>query len=48
MHVGHAFSLSKAEFTAGYQRLKGKHVLFPFGFHCTGLKKKGNYFCVLK
>lgn len=37
LHVGHAFSLSKAEFTAGYQRMLGKRVLFPFGFHCTGM-----------
>uniref|UniRef100_A0A6A7G3Q8 leucine--tRNA ligase n=2 Tax=Hirondellea gigas TaxID=1518452 RepID=A0A6A7G3Q8_9CRUS len=37
LHVGHAFSLSKAEFMAGYQRLLGKKVLFPFAFHCTGM-----------
>ena len=37
LHLGHAFSLSKAEFAAGFQRLKGKNVLFPFGFHCTGI-----------
>lgn len=23
-----------------YQRLKGKRVLFPFGFHCTGMPIK--------
>lgn len=23
-----------------YQKLKGKHVLFPFGFHCTGMPIK--------
>merc|ERR1712146_749578 len=37
LHLGHAFSMSKAEFAAGYQRLQGKNVLFPFGFHCTGM-----------
>merc|ERR1712154_310271 len=37
MHFGHAFSMSKAEFRAGYERLKGKNVLFPFAFHCTGM-----------
>ena len=37
LHLGHAFSLSKAEFQSRYQRLIGKNVLFPFGFHCTGM-----------
>jgi len=37
LHLGHAFSLTKAEFTAGYKRLQGYNVLFPFGFHCTGM-----------
>ena len=37
LHLGHAFSLSKAEFQSRYQRLLGKNVLFPFGFHCTGM-----------
>jgi leucyl-tRNA synthetase len=37
LHLGHAFTVSKAEFAAGYQRLLGKNVLFPFAFHCTGM-----------
>ena len=37
LHLGHGFSLSKCEFQSRYQRLKGKNVLFPFGFHCTGM-----------
>jgi leucyl-tRNA synthetase len=40
LHLGHSFSLSKCEFAAGYERLKGKRVLFPFGFHCTGMPIK--------
>jgi len=41
LHLGHGFTLTKADFTAGYQRLKGKNVLFPFGFHCTGMPIQG-------
>lgn len=33
LHLGHAFTLLKADFQCYYQRLKGKNVLFPFGFH---------------
>ncbi|XP_018899955.2 leucine--tRNA ligase, cytoplasmic isoform X1 [Bemisia tabaci] len=40
LHLGHTFSLSKCEFAVRYQRLKGKKVLFPFGFHCTGMPIK--------
>lgn len=40
LHLGHTFSLSKCEFVVRYQRLKGKKVLFPFGFHCTGMPIK--------
>jgi leucyl-tRNA synthetase len=36
-HIGHAFSVSKAIFAAHFQRLCGKKVLFPFGYHCTGM-----------
>ena len=37
LHLGHAFSVTKAEFAARFQRLEGKHSLFPFAFHCTGM-----------
>lgn len=37
LHLGHAFSFSKAEFAARYQKQLGKRVLLPFGYHCTGM-----------
>ncbi len=37
LHLGHAFTITKADFAAGYHRLKGRRVLFPFAFHCTGM-----------
>lgn len=40
LHLGHTFSLSKAEFMVRYHRLKGRNVLFPLGFHCTGMPIK--------
>ncbi|KAI8324976.1 leucyl-tRNA synthetase [Martensiomyces pterosporus] len=40
LHLGHAFSVSKIEFATGWERLKGKRALFPFGFHVTGMPIK--------
>lgn len=40
LHLGHTFSLSKAEFAVRFHRLNGKRVLFPLGFHCTGMPIK--------
>lgn len=40
LHLGHAFSFSKLEFASAFYRLKGRHVLLPFGFHCTGMPIK--------
>ncbi|EGG14218.1 leucyl-tRNA synthetase [Cavenderia fasciculata] len=40
LHIGHVFTVTKAEFMCQFQRLKGKRVLFPFAFHCTGMPIK--------
>ncbi|GMM33715.1 leucine--tRNA ligase [Saccharomycopsis crataegensis] len=46
LHLGHGFTLSKAEFTTGFQRMNYKEgstprrALFPLGFHCTGMPIK--------
>lgn len=37
LHLGHAFTVSKAEFAVSYKRLTGVRCLFPFGFHTTGM-----------
>eukprot|EP00761_Pharyngomonas_kirbyi_P012040 gb/GECH01012067.1/.p1 GENE.gb/GECH01012067.1/~~gb/GECH01012067.1/.p1 ORF type:complete len:1036 (+),score=292.95 gb/GECH01012067.1/:1-3108(+) len=42
MHIGHAFTLTKCEFAVGYKSLKGSDILFPFGFHCTGMPISAN------
>jgi len=40
LHLGHAFTLTKAEFVCRYHRMTGKRVLYPFSFHCTGMPIK--------
>jgi leucyl-tRNA synthetase len=40
LHLGHMFTISKAEFATGYERMKGRRALFPLGFHCTGMPIK--------
>jgi leucyl-tRNA synthetase len=37
LHLGHAFTISRAEFIARYKRQCGYNVLFPQGFHGTGM-----------
>ncbi|GAV54997.1 hypothetical protein ZYGR_0AS03200 [Zygosaccharomyces rouxii] len=37
LHAGHSFTLSKVEYSIGFERMKGKRALFPLGFHCTGM-----------
>ncbi len=36
MHIGHFFTLMRAEAFARYKRLQGYNVLFPQGWHITG------------
>ncbi|MDI1492777.1 MAG: cytosolic leucyl tRNA synthetase [Ramalina farinacea] len=40
LHAGHSFTISKVEFTSGFARMEGKRVLFPVGYHCTGMPIK--------
>lgn len=40
LHAGHVFTASKVEYAAGFARMQGKRVLFPLGFHCTGMPIK--------
>mmetsp|Transcript_17323 Transcript_17323/g.60923 ORF Transcript_17323/g.60923 Transcript_17323/m.60923 type:complete len:1168 (-) Transcript_17323:78-3581(-) len=37
LHLGHAFTVTKAEFATSYHRARGENALFPFSFHCTGM-----------
>ena len=37
LHLGHAYTITNVDIQATYQRLKGKNVLFPFGFHGSGM-----------
>lgn len=37
LHLGHAYTISKVEFFARYKKMQGCNVLFPYGFHCTGM-----------
>ena len=37
VHLGHAFTVTKAEFAVRFQSLQGKDGFFPFAFHCTGM-----------
>ena len=37
LHLGHGFTMCKVDFMCRYKKLCGHNVLFPFGFHCTGM-----------
>lgn len=42
LHMGHAFTFSKVEFTSNFERLMEKRVIFPFAFHLTGMPIKAS------
>lgn len=42
LHLGHGFTITKAEFAVAFNRIIGKRSLFPFGFHCTGMPIKAS------
>uniref|UniRef100_A0A6C0C6N5 Leucyl-tRNA synthetase n=1 Tax=viral metagenome TaxID=1070528 RepID=A0A6C0C6N5_9ZZZZ len=37
LHLGHAYTISKVEFYARFKKITGYNVLFPYGFHGTGM-----------
>ncbi|CDJ53270.1 hypothetical protein EBH_0055830 [Eimeria brunetti] len=37
LHLGHGYTLCRAEFRARFSRLRGLNVLWPFALHCTGM-----------
>lgn len=40
LHAGHSFTVSKVEFASGVARMQGRRVLYPQGYHCTGMPIK--------
>lgn len=37
LHAGHAMTIVNADVAARWRQQQGADVLFPFGFHCTGM-----------
>lgn len=37
LHLGHAFTMLKVDYECRYKKINGYNVLFPFGFHVTGM-----------
>lgn len=37
LHLGHLFSLSKADYFSRFMKMKGYNSFFPLAFHCTGM-----------
>src|ERR1700686_497899 len=49
LHVGHVFSFTHTDVIAGFQRLRGKSVLYPMGWDDNGLpteRRVQNYYGV--
>lgn len=37
LHIGHAMTIVNTDIAARFHKQQGQEVLFPFGFHCTGM-----------
>jgi leucyl-tRNA synthetase len=37
LHLGHGMVITKTDIAVRFRKMKGHNVLFPFGFHCTGM-----------
>tara|TARA_A100001015_G_scaffold269180_1_gene320639 strand:+ start:1237 stop:3318 length:2082 start_codon:yes stop_codon:yes gene_type:complete len=37
LHIGHAMTIVRADVASRYRKNSGEDILFPFGFHCTGM-----------
>lgn len=37
LHIGHVYSYTQTDMNVRYQRMKGKHIFYPFGFDDNGL-----------
>jgi leucyl-tRNA synthetase len=37
LHIGHGMTIVRADVASRFRKNNGEDVLFPFGFHCTGM-----------